>query len=170
VPGGIHVAKDASFDIVSEVSLTEVGNAIQQARKEVETRFDFKGSKSEIQWDDESITLISDDEFKLTQLLDVLRSKLVKREVPLQALKPGKVEPAAGGTVRQVFQLQQGIDADIAKKITKLIRDSKIKVQAQIQGDQVRVSGKSRDDLQSVMSLLRAEELPIALQFVNYRS
>ena len=163
------MAKDASFDIVSKVDLQEVDNAIHQARKEVENRFDFKGSKSEIKFDNETVTLISDDEYKLSQLLDVLQSKLVKREVSLKSLKPGKIEPASGGAVRQVFTLQQGINQDVSKKITKLIKDSKLKVQATIQGEQVRVSGKSKDDLQAVIQLLRNADLDIPLQFVNYR-
>ena len=163
------MSKDASFDIVSKVDQQEVANAVNQARKEIETRFDFKGSKSEIRQEGDTLTLVSDDEYKLSQLLDVLQSKLVKREVSLKALKPGKIEPAAGGTVRQVFTLQQGIDQDVGKQITRIIKDSKLKVQASIQGDQVRVSGKSRDDLQSVIALLRQADLPIPLQFVNYR-
>ncbi|GLG00628.1 YajQ family cyclic di-GMP-binding protein [Alicyclobacillus hesperidum subsp. aegles] len=163
------MAKEASFDIVSKVDLQEVTNAVDQARREIETRFDFKGSKSEIRLEDGQLTLLSDDEYKLSQVYDVLQTKLVKRNVSLKALKPGKVEPAAGGTVRQTVALAQGIDADVAKRITKLIKDSKIKVQAQIQGDQVRVSGKSRDDLQAVIQMLREADLDIPLQFTNYR-
>lgn len=163
------MAKDASFDVVSKVDLQEVNNAVVQARREIETRFDFKGSKSEIRFDDEVLTLISDDEFKLSQVLDVLQTKLVKRDVSLKSLKPGKIEAASGGTVRQVFTLVQGIDQDAAKRITKLIRDAKLKVQAQIQGDQVRVTGKSRDDLQQVIQLLKSEVDDVALQFTNYR-
>lgn len=164
------MAKEASFDIVSKVDLQEVSNAVQQARREIETRFDFKGSKSEIRLEDDRLTLISDDEYKLEQLMDVLKTKLVKRNVSLKALRPGKVEPAAGGTVRQVVELVNGLDADHAKQITKLIKDSKIKVQAQIQGDQIRVSGKSRDDLQAVIQMLRNADLDVPLQFTNYRS
>ncbi|KRW91607.1 hypothetical protein SD51_08145 [Alicyclobacillus tengchongensis] len=163
------MAKEASFDIVSKVDLQEVTNAVDQARREIETRFDFKGSKSEIRLEDGQLALLSDDEYKLSQVYDVLQTKLVKRNVSLKALKPGKVEPAAGGTVRQTVALAQGIDADVAKRITKLIKDSKIKVQAQIQGDQVRVSGKSRDDLQAVIQMLREADLDIPLQFTNYR-
>ncbi|EPZ46201.1 YajQ family cyclic di-GMP-binding protein [Alicyclobacillus acidoterrestris] len=163
------MAKDASFDIVSKVDLQEVTNAVTQARREIETRFDFKGSKSEIRLEDEALTLISDDEYKLSQVLDVLQTKLIKRDVSLKALKPGKIEPAAGGTVRQVFALQQGIDQNVAKQITKLIRDSKLKVQAQIQGDQVRVKGKNRDDLQQVIQLLKSADIDVPLQFTNYR-
>lgn len=163
------LAKDASFDVVSTVDLQEVNNAVVQAKREIETRFDFKGSKSEIRFEDDAITLISDDEFKLSQVLDVLQTKLVKRDVSLKALKPGKLEPAASGTVRQVFSLQQGIDQAVAKQITKLIRDAKLKIQAQIQGDQVRVTGKSRDDLQQVIQLLKNEDFDVPLQFTNYR-
>ncbi|MCL6637381.1 MAG: YajQ family cyclic di-GMP-binding protein [Alicyclobacillus sp.] len=165
------MAKDASFDIVSEVDLQEVDNAVNQAMKEVQTRFDFKGSKSRIEFDGKAaLTLWSDDEYKLGALRDILDSKLVKRGVSLKALKPGKVEPAAGGTVRQVIQLQQGIEPDLAKQITKLIKDTKLKVQVTVQGDQLRVSGKSRDDLQAVIQLLRSADLPLPLQFTNYRS
>lgn len=163
------MAKDASFDIVSKVDIQEVSNAVVQARREIETRFDFKGSKSEIGLEEEAITLVSDDEYKLSQVLDVLQTKLVKREVSLKALKPGKIESAAGGMVRQTFQLTQGISQDIAKKITKLIKDSKVKVQTQIQGDQLRVTGKNRDDLQDVIQLLKSEVSEIPLQFTNYR-
>jgi cyclic-di-GMP-binding protein len=163
------MAKDASFDIVSKLDMQEVDNAVHQAQKEIETRFDFKGSKSEIRFDNESIVLVSDDEYKLTQLLDVLQSKLVKRQVSLKTLKPGKIEPASGGSVRQSFALQQGISQDNAKKITKLIKDSKLKVQAAIQGEQVRVTGKNKDDLQTVMQMLREADMDVPLQFVNYR-
>lgn len=161
--------KDASFDIVSKLDLQEVDNAVNQANKEIETRFDFKNSRSEVHFDGTNIVLQSDDEYKLTTVMDVLQSKCVKRNVSLKALKPGKVEPASGGTVRQTVTLQQGIDADIAKQITKLVKDSKLKVQAAIQGDQVRVTGKNKDDLQSVIQLLKSADLPVPLQFVNYR-
>ncbi|MCL6516231.1 YajQ family cyclic di-GMP-binding protein [Alicyclobacillus sp.] len=164
------MAKDSSFDIVSEVDLQEVQNAVQQALKEISTRFDFKGSKSEIEFDGKgTITLLSDDEYKLNALRDVLESKLIKRGVSLKALRPGKVEPAAGGTVRQAVRLQQGIEQDVAKQITKLVKDTKLKVQVTIQGDQLRVSGKSRDDLQAVIRTLREADLPVPLQFTNYR-
>ncbi len=163
------MAKEASFDIVSKLDMQEVDNAVHQAQKEIETRFDFKGSKSEIRMDTDSIVLVSDDEYKLTQLLDVLQSKLVKRQVSLKTLKPGKVEPASGGTVRQIFSLQQGISQDNAKKITKLIKDTKLKVQASIQGEQVRVIGKSKDDLQAVIQLLKEADIDVPLQYVNYR-
>ncbi|WDL97322.1 YajQ family cyclic di-GMP-binding protein [Alicyclobacillus sp. ALC3] len=163
------MAKDASFDIVSKLDLQEVDNAVNQANKEIETRFDFKNSKSKIEFSEDLISLYSDDEYKLTAVYDVLQSKCVKRGVSLKALKPGKVEPASGGAVRQSVTLQQGIDQDTAKTITKLVKDSKIKVQASIQGDQVRVSGKNRDDLQAVIQLLQSSDIPVPLQFVNYR-
>ncbi|GMA48912.1 YajQ family cyclic di-GMP-binding protein [Alicyclobacillus contaminans] len=163
------MAKDASFDIVSKVELQEVDNAVNQTLKEIQTRFDFKGSKSDIRFDGETLVLVSDDEYKLAALTDVLQTKCVKRGISLKALKMGKIEPASGGTVRQVVTLQQGIDQDTAKKITKLIKDTKLKVQASIQGDQVRVTGKSRDDLQAVIQMLREADLDVPLQFTNYR-
>lgn len=164
------MSKDASFDIVSKVDLQEVKNAVSQAMKELESRFDFKGSKSSIELKEEEIVLMGDDEYKLGAVNDVLQTKLIKREISPKSLQYGKIEPAAGGTVRQVAKLVQGIDQDHAKKIVKLIKDSKIKVQAAIQGDQVRVTGKNRDDLQAVIQLLKKEDLSIDLQFTNYRS
>lgn len=163
------MAKDASFDVVSKIDMQELKNAVNQAEKEMTSRFDFKGSKSSIELGEKDITLISDDEVKMKSVIDILESKLIKRGVSLKSLDYGKVEPAAGGTVRQVASLKQGLDADNAKKITKLIKDSKIKVQASVQGDAVRVSGKSRDDLQAVIQLLRESDLPVPLQFDNYR-
>lgn len=163
------MASEASFDIVSKVDSQEVANAVAQARKEIETRFDFKGSKSDIKFEGTVLTLHSDDEYKLSQVLDVLQSKLVKRDVSLRCLKPGKVEPATGGTVRQVFTLQQGIDHEHAKQINKLIKDSKLKVQSTIQGEQIRVTGKNRDDLQAVIQMIRTADLDVPVQFVNYR-
>jgi cyclic-di-GMP-binding protein len=162
-------AKEASFDIVSKVDMQEVINAVQQALKEIETRFDFKGSKSDISLDNDALTLSSDDEYKLSQVLDVLHSKLVKREVSLKALKPGKIEAATGGTVRQVFTMQQGIEQDVSKQINRIIKDSKLKVASSIQGDQIRVTAKSRDDLQAIMQMLRSADITVPLQFVNYR-
>lgn len=163
-------AKENSFDIVSEVNLQEIDNAINQATKEIETRFDFRGSASEIKYDGEVITLLSDDDFKLKNVVDILESKMVKRGVDLKALKYGKVEPAAGNTVRQTVTIQQGIDTAIAKNIVKDVKNSKIKVQASIQGDKVRVSGKERDDLQKVIKMLKENDYGIPLQFSNYRS
>lgn len=163
------MASESSFDIVSKVDLQEVNNAVTQAVKEIETRFDFKGSKSSIKLEGETLVVASDDEYKLKSVIDILQSKLIKRGVPILNLDYGKVEPAAGQTVRQTIKLKQGIDQDHAKKINILIRDSKLKVKSQIQGDQLRVTGKSKDDLQAVMKLLREGDIPLDLQFVNYR-
>ncbi len=163
------MAKENSFDIVSKVNLAEVTNAIQQAMKEIGNRYDFKGSKSKISLEGEEIVILSDDEFKLEQVKDVLGSKLIRRGISLKNLDYQKIEPAAGGTVRQRVLIKQGIDQEQAKQINKLIRDSGIKVKSQIQGDQLRVSGKSRDDLQKVIQMLKEADLPIDLQFVNYR-
>lgn len=165
------MAKDNSFDIVSVVNMPEVVNAINQAMMEIKQRFDFKGSKSDIKLEekDKKIVLLSDDEYKLKSVIDILQSKLVKRGVSLKALIYGKVEPASGGSARQDITLQHGIPTEKAKEIVKLIKDTKLKVQAQIQGDQVRVSGKDKDDLQSIIRLLRGKNMGIDLQFVNYR-
>jgi len=158
-----------SFDIVSKVDLQEVNNAVQQATKEIDNRFDFKGSKSAISLEGDTLVVVSDDEYKLGSVIDILQSKLVRRNVPIRNLDYGKIEPAAGGTVKQTIRLRQGIEQDIAKKINVMIRDSKRKVKSQIQGDQIRVSGKSKDDLQAIMAMLREADLPLALQFTNYR-
>ena len=149
--------------------MQEVRNGVDQASKELASRFDFKGSKSSIELKEAEIVLIGDDEYKLNAVNDILQSKLIKRQISPKSLKYGKIEPAAGGTVRQSVSLVQGIDQENAKKIVKLIKDSKVKVQAAIQGEQVRVSGKSRDDLQAVIQTLKKEDLPIDLQFTNYR-
>ncbi len=164
------MAKENTFDIVSKIDLTEVTNAINQALKEVGQRFDFKGSKSEISLEENDIVLISDDDFKLKSLTEILESKLVKRNVPLKGLTYGKVEPAAGSTVRQHVTLQQGIPTDKAKEIVKFIKDTKVKVQPSIQGDSVRVSGKDRDVLQDVIAKLKTQDFGIDMQFTNYRS
>lgn len=163
------MAADNSFDIVSKVDMQEVNNAINQAQKEIDTRFDFKNSKSSIDLDKEDITLTSDDEFKLQNVLDILQSKLTKRGISIKNLEYGKVEPASGATVRQKIKLKQGISQDLAKKINTIIKDTKLKVQSQIQGDQLRVTGKSRDDLQRIIQTLKGAELPIELQFINFR-
>ncbi len=160
-----------SFDIISKVDLQEVNNAIQQALKEIHTRFDLKNSKSQISLDGkEAIVLQSQDEFKLKAINDVLQQRLVKRGVPLKALTYGAVQPAAGSTVRQRISMQQGIPTEKAREIVKLIKDSKKKVQASIQGDMVRVSGKDRDTLQEIIALLRNTDLGIDMNFTNYRS
>ncbi|WP_407308561.1 YajQ family cyclic di-GMP-binding protein [Desulfosporosinus sp. SB140] len=163
------MAKDSSFDIVSKVDLPEVSNAVQQAQKELAQRFDFKNSKSSIKLEDEKIILISDDDFKLRNVVDILESKLVKRGISLRALEYGKSQAAAGDTVRQEVKMVQGIAQDKAKLINKALKDSKIKVVSSIQGDELRVSGKNKDDLQAAIALLRKEDFGIELQFINYR-
>jgi uncharacterized protein YajQ (UPF0234 family) len=163
------VASEYSFDIVSKVDMQEVNNAVQQALKEIETRFDFKGSKSDLKLEEEAIIAQSDDDYKLKSVIDILQTKLMKRGVPIRNLDYGKIEPASGGTVRQTIKLRQGIDQDNARKINILIRDSKLKIKSQIQGDQIRLTGKNKDDLQAAMSLLRGADLPLELQFSNYR-
>ncbi|MDU2929863.1 YajQ family cyclic di-GMP-binding protein [Negativicoccus succinicivorans] len=163
------MAKEYSFDVVSTVDLQEVTNAVQQARKEITTRYDFRNSKSELTFADDTITLVSDDEYKLGAVQEVLRGKLVKRGVSLKNLDEGKIVPASGGTVRQEWKLKQGLDQDNAKKVTKLIKDRKLKVTAQIMADQVRVTGKDKDALQEVIAVLKATDFPVDLQFVNYR-
>jgi hypothetical protein len=165
----LAMSSESSFDIVSKLDMQEVNNSIQQAMKEIANRFDFKGSKSSIELDKNEIIVISDDEYKLKQVIDVLQTKMVKRGLPLKNLVYGKIEPAASGTVRQRIELKQGIDQENAKKINALIRETKLKVKSQIQGDQIRVSGKSKNDLQSVIQMLRQADLPIDLQFVNLR-
>lgn len=165
------MAQQNTFDIVSQIDHAEVVNAINQATKEVQTRFDFKGSKSDIEQEGkEAIVLTSDDEYKLKSLNDILQSKFVKRGVPLKGLTYGKIESALGGTVRQRITLQQGIPQDKAKEIVKFIKDTKLKVQASIQGDLVRIAGKDRDVLQEVIAALRAHDFGIDMQFTNYRS
>jgi uncharacterized protein YajQ (UPF0234 family) len=161
-----------TFDIVSKIDLAEVNNAIQQALKEIHTRFDLKDSKSQIDLNekDHKITLASQDEFKLRAVKDLLESKLVKRHVPLKGLTYGAIQPAAGSTVRQEITLQQGIATEKAREIVKVIKDSKKKVQASIQGDLVRVSGKDRDTLQQIIALLKDHDFGIDMQFTNYRS
>ncbi len=165
------MAETFSFDIVSEVNLQETDNAINQARKEIAQRYDFKGSKSSIELDlkEKKIAVVSDDDFKLKAVVDILQNKMIKRGVPLKALDYAEPEPSSGGTIRQVIGLRVGIDKDNARLIVKMIKDTKLKVQAQIMDDQVRVSGKVKDDLQQVMKLIRDAELKFAVQFTNYR-
>ena len=161
---------DSSFDIVCKVDMQEVTNAVDQARREVDTRYDLKGTKNEIKLEKTDLTITTADEMKLKAVVDILQSKLHKRGVPLKALTYGTVETAGGGTLKQKIGLQQGIPIEKAREIVRLIKDTKLKVQAAIQEDQVRVSGKNKDDLQRVMALLREKDLGIALQFTNYRS
>ena len=165
------MAQEFSFDVVSKVELQEVSNAVQQASKEIATRFDFRGSASKIDWNEKELTLTitSEDEHKLKSVVDILETRLVKRGIALKALDFGKVEPAAGATVRQAVKVQQGIPSEKAKEIVKAIKDRKLKVQASIQADQVRVVGKSKDELQTVQALLRASDFGLPLQFTNYR-
>ena len=158
-----------SFDIVSTVDMQEVDNAVNQSVKEIGQRYDFKGSKSQLTLEKEGIKVISDDDFKLKAVVDVLQSKLIKRGISIKALDYGKVEPASGGTVRQLIAIRQGISKEKGKEINVLVKDSKLKVQSQIQDDQVRVTGKNRDDLQAVISLLKGKDLGIEMQFVNFR-
>jgi uncharacterized protein YajQ (UPF0234 family) len=162
---------DNSFDLVSKIDLPEVNNAIQQALKEIHTRYDLKDSKSNISMEDkDAIVLASLDEFKLKAVNEVFQGKLAKRGVPLKGLTYGPVEPAAGSTVRQKITIQQGIPIEKAREIVKLIKDSKKKVQASIQEDLVRVSGKDRDTLQEIIALIRGRDFGIDIQFTNYRT
>ncbi len=163
---------EPSFDVVSEISLPEVSNAFAQAQKEIAQRFDLKGTAAALEFDEKekTLTLTADGDFGLKAVNDILQNKLVKRGVPLKSLLYEKVEPATKGTVRQLVKLQQGIDSEKAKQIVKAIKDAKLKVQAAIQGDKVRVTGKKRDDLQAVIALLRDQDFGLPLQFTNYRS
>jgi uncharacterized protein YajQ (UPF0234 family) len=165
------MADTSSFDIVSKVDVQEVDNALNQARKEIIQRYDFKGSKSSIDLNEKEheIALVSDDDFRMRAVVDILQSKFVKRSIPLKALTYSAVEPAASGLVKQTIKLQNGIDKDNARLIVKMIKDTKLRVQSQIMEDQVRVSGKSKDDLQTIMGMLRQADLKFAIQFVNYR-
>ncbi len=164
------MAKDCSFDVVSEVDMQEVDNAVNQAKKEIGTRYDFRGSKAEISFEGDTIKIIGDDEYKLNAIIDVLKGKMVKRNVAIKNLDYGKVEPAAGATVRQIITIKKGITKENAKEVVKAIKNMKIKVQASIQEDQVRVSGKDKDDLQAVIQMLKQLDIPVELQFVNFRS
>jgi cyclic-di-GMP-binding protein len=163
------MAAESSFDVVSEVNWQEVANAIDQVQREIGTRFDFKGTKVSITLEDKELTLIADDEGKLKQLKDVLDSKLIKRGIALKSVDYQKLEAAFGGTVRQKAKFINGIIQEHAKKINQLIRDSKLKVRSQVIDEKVRVTAKSKDDLQDVMQLLNGADLPIPLQYNNYR-
>jgi len=165
------MAQDNSFDIVSKVDIQEVRNAIEQALKEIRQRFDLKDSHSEVTLEgNDAIQLASANEYKLEAVKDILAQKLVKRGVSLKNLTYGKVEPAAGQSVRQKISLQQGVPIERAKEIVKLVKDSKRKAQASIQGDMVRVSGKDRDELQAIIAMLRSKDLGVELTFTNYRT
>lgn len=164
------MAQQNSFDIVSQVDRAEVTNAINQTMKEVGQRFDFKGSSARVALEEKELVLSAEDETKLRNMNEILQQKLVRRGVPLKALSYGKVEAAAGGTIRQHVQIQQGIPQEKAKDIVKSIKDSKVKVQASIQGDMVRVTGRDRDTLQQVIATLKAKDFGINMQFTNYRT
>ena len=158
-----------SFDVVSRVDLQEVDNAVNQALKEIGQRFDFKGSGTDIKRDKEGLDIRSADDFKVKAAVEVLQGKLARRGVPLKALVPGPVEPGPGGTAKQRITVQQGVQIECAREIVKLVKQSRLKVQASIQGDEVRVSGKNRDDLQTVIARIKAEDFRAPLQFVNFR-
>jgi uncharacterized protein YajQ (UPF0234 family) len=164
------MAQQNSFDIVSQVDTAEVANAINQTIKEVRQRFDFKGSSANVVLEKTELLLTAEDETKLRNMNDILQQKLVRRTVPLKALSYGDIEPAAGGTVRQRVQIQQGIPQEKAKEVVRFIKDTKVKVQASIQGDVIRVSGRDRDTLQEVIALLKNKDFAIHMQFTNYRS
>lgn len=165
------MASDNSFDVVSKLEMPEVINAIQQATKEVETRYDLKDTKSEIELNEKDLKIIlrSSDDFKLKAVTDILQSKLLKRGVPIKNLSYGSIESAAGSSVRQEVKMQQGLATEKAKEVVKLIKDSKKKVTASIMGDYVRVAGKDRDALQEVIALLRGHDFGVELQYTNYR-
>lgn len=164
------MAKDATFDIVSEVNMAEVTNAVNQTEREITQRYDFKGVTSEIALEKDSVKITTADEMHLKSIIDVLQSKFIKRQVPIDNLEYGKIENAAGGAVRQVVTIKQGIDKDLGKKITKDIKDTKLKVQPQFMENKIRVSGKKIDDLQAVIAKLKENDYGTALQFNNFRS
>lgn len=163
------MASDSSFDVVSQFDRQELVNAVDQTAREISTRYDLKNSGSDVTLEKDSISMTSDSEFTLTAVRDILLTKAVRRGLSPKVLDFGKVEPAARGTVRQTVKLRQGIDQDLARQITKLIRDKQPKLRAQIQGDAVRVSSASKDQLQAAIQLLREQDYPVALQFTNYR-
>lgn len=164
------MARENSFDIVSKTNYAEVDNAINQTNKEVSQRFDFKGSKAKVELQAKDLLLTAEDDTKLKNMNDIFQGKCVKRGISLKALDYQRIEPAAGGTVRQIVKIQQGIPTDKAKEIVKFIKDEKLKVQASIQGEMVRVSGKDRDTLQEVIAKLKAKDFGIDMTFDNYRS
>lgn len=164
------MANNCSFDIVSEIEMQEMDNAINQTRKEISQRYDFKGAVAEIELNKDEIKIHAQDEFKLESILEVLKGKMVKRGVSPKFMDPQKLEPASNGTVRQVIKLKKGIQKEKAKEIVQDIKNSKIKVQGQIMDDTVRVSGKDKDDLQAVIQLVKSKDYGIELQFINYRS
>ena len=158
-----------SFDVVSEVDMQEVRNAVDQANREITNRYDFKNSDARVEQSEERLTVYADDEYKVGQAFDILRTKLAKRKVDLDSLQSGEVQTTGGGKAKQDITVRSGIDQDLGKRIVKLVKNSKLKVQASIQGPQIRVSGKKRDDLQAVISMLKGENFGLPLQFVNFR-
>ncbi len=158
-----------SFDVVSRTDTQEVDNAVNQVKKEISTRYDFKGSKAAIEWSEPVITLTGDSEHKVNAVAEILRGKFFRRKLDIRCLEYGPIEDASGGTKRQKITVRQGLDMDTSKKMVKRIKQAKMKVQASIQGDSVRVSGKKRDDLQAVMALIREMEIDLPLQFINFR-
>jgi len=168
-PEGETMAKECSFDVVSKVDMTEVQNALNMAVKEIEQRFDLKGTGTKLEMAKDSLLATAPDELKLKNAVDVFLDKLARRQVPLKALDFGKIESALGGTVKQAVAIRQGIDRDNARKIVDLIKATKLKIQSQIQDDQVRVVGKNKDDLQVIIGKLKQADLPLPLQFINYR-
>lgn len=163
------MAKDSSFDVVSEVNMQEVVNAVNQTKKEIAQRYDFKGSKTTVDLESDTIKIVTEDDFRLSSVTDILKTRLITRKVAVRNLQYGKVEDAAGGMVRQIVTIRQGLSAETAKAIVKDIKGAKLKVQTSIQGDSVRVSGKNKDDLQKVIALLKEKDYDIELQFTNYR-
>jgi len=159
-----------SFDIVSTVDMQEVDNAVNQTVKEIAQRYDFKGSKSQVTIEKDTIRVLADDDFRLKAIIDILQSKFIKRGISVKALQYGKAEPASGGMVRQIITIQQGISKEKGKELNVIIKESKLKVQSQIQEDQLRVTGKNIDDLQEIIKLLKGKDLGVELQFVNFRS
>jgi len=157
-----------SFDVVSEVNAHELSNSVDQTQREIANRFDFKGTSAAIEQKDNTITIVGESDFQLDQIISVLHNKMAKRGLDISSLEPGKIE-TAGTSVKREVVVRQGIDKELAKKITKLVKESKVKVQAAIQGEQVRVTGKNRDDLQQIIALLRESNLGIPLQYVNFR-
>ena len=164
------MAKENSFDIVSKTDYAELTNALNQTNKEISQRFDFKGSKAKVELQDKDLLMWAEDDTRLRNMNDILQGKILKRNISLKALDYQKIEPAAGGTVRQVVKIQQGIPIEKAKEVVKFIKDAKLKVQASIQGETVRISGKNRDTLQDVIAKLKAKDFGIDMTFDNYRS
>jgi len=163
------MAKDSSFDVVSQVDMQEMDNAVNQVKKEISQRYDFRGSNATVELSEDCVKLTAEDDYKAGAILDMLRQKMAKRGIPLRALVPGKIEPAAKNTVRQELKIQQGISKEQGKKIVAAIKASKLKVNAQIQDNQVRVSGAKKDDLQAVIQMLKADDFGVDLQFINMR-